>query len=129
MRCVLDTCALIWCTTDLDELTQQARAIATDPGSRFIISSVSIWEIALKHRRGLLDVRPDMERYMAKLRRSTSFDLADVTADIWLANVALDWDHRDPADRTIVATAELHDLPIMTRDRRMIAYYGNVIRA
>lgn len=30
--------------------------------------------------------------------------------------------HRDPADRIIVATARLHDIVLITKDRRMLAY-------
>jgi len=30
--------------------------------------------------------------------------------------------HGDPADRIIVATARLHNLAIMTRDKKIIAY-------
>lgn len=30
--------------------------------------------------------------------------------------------HRDPADRIIIATARAHNLSIMTRDRKILAY-------
>ena len=30
--------------------------------------------------------------------------------------------HRDPADQTVVATARVHDLPLMTLDGKIQAY-------
>lgn len=32
--------------------------------------------------------------------------------------------HRDPADRLLIATARALDVPIMTRDERILAYAG-----
>lgn len=37
--------------------------------------------------------------------------------------VELLWAHRDPADRVIVAAAELLGLPLVTSDDAMRAYY------
>ncbi len=37
------------------------------------------------------------------------------------------WEHRDPADRTIVATAVLKDLPIVTKDDIIGRFYPKVI--
>lgn len=37
------------------------------------------------------------------------------------------WENRDPADRTIVATALMHDLPIMTKDEVINSYYSKVV--
>jgi len=43
--------------------------------------------------------------------------------------VALDWAHRDPADRVIVATAQARSLPLVTKDERLLSFYPNTIRA
>jgi PIN domain nuclease of toxin-antitoxin system len=41
-----------------------------------------------------------------------------------VAATDLAWDHRDPADRLIVATAEDLALPLITRDRIIQGFYG-----
>ncbi|HCP99998.1 MAG TPA: hypothetical protein DIT99_04585 [Candidatus Latescibacteria bacterium] len=46
---------------------------------------------------------------------------------IWVANIDLDWDHRDPADRTIVATAMIHGLQLITSDSRIRSFYADTI--
>jgi PIN domain nuclease of toxin-antitoxin system len=50
-----------------------------------------------------------------------------VDETIWMENLSLDWEHKDPADRTIVATAHLRKLPIITTDRRIKDLYPNTI--
>jgi PIN domain nuclease of toxin-antitoxin system len=54
-------------------------------------------------------------------------ELLPVTAAIWARSVELRWDNRDPADRVIVATASLNDLPIVTKDDRISSCYRNAI--
>ena len=42
----------------------------------------------------------------------------------WLRSLALAWDHRDPADRVIVATAILQDVPLLTADAEIHRFGG-----
>jgi PIN domain nuclease of toxin-antitoxin system len=37
------------------------------------------------------------------------------------------WDHPDPADRTIVATARLRGLPLLTPDRLITSFYPQTL--
>jgi PIN domain nuclease of toxin-antitoxin system len=129
VRLVLDTCALVWATTDAARLSPEARRMVAAPESEFVVSSISIWEIAVKERRGKLELGVPPREYVARLRRAANLQIVDVTAEIWLASVALDWVHRDPADRTIVATAAVDALPIMTRDARILGFYPHTILA
>ena len=46
---------------------------------------------------------------------------------IWLKNLDLDWEHQDPADRTIVATALLHDADLVTKDSDIRRFYDRAI--
>ena len=46
---------------------------------------------------------------------------------IWLKNLELDWDHKDPADRTIVATAMLLSSPLVTSDRIVKQFYAETV--
>jgi PIN domain nuclease of toxin-antitoxin system len=43
-------------------------------------------------------------------------ELVPVDTTVWLKSLALEWDHRNPADRVIVATALLRGVPILTKD-------------
>ncbi len=41
--------------------------------------------------------------------------------ELWMRMAELEWSHRGPADRLIAATALLHDVPVLTKDRRFHA--------
>jgi PIN domain nuclease of toxin-antitoxin system len=127
MEIVLDTCALIWATSQPEALSATARGILEDAEHQFLISSISIWEIALKTKRGTIDMGVPLPRLVRELCRRANVAILPVDAETWLRNVALPWEHRDPADRTIVASAELRNAPILTCDDRIASYYPHVI--
>ncbi|MBN1561244.1 PIN domain-containing protein, partial [candidate division KSB1 bacterium] len=56
-----------------------------------------------------------------------SIDIVPVDENLWIKNLALDWSHRDPADRTIVATAMMRNCPIITKDRIIQNFYKKTI--
>ena len=127
MLALLDTCALVWAARQPDSLGAEARRIVEDVSNDLLVSSISLWEIAIKVKKGKLDLGLSVRDFLARLRKLENLELVPVTADIWLRNVELDWEHRDPADRTIVATAELRDAPIVTKDDRLRAFYPRTL--
>ncbi len=129
LRVVLDTCALVWSTCAQERLSDAARRLVEREDTSYVISAISIWEIALKVRKEKLSIGTTPAKLLGRLRRLASMQILDITPDIWLANVALDWAHRDLADRTIVATASSLQLPIVTRDQRILDFYPESIKA
>jgi PIN domain nuclease of toxin-antitoxin system len=125
---LLDTCALLWWTLDPDSLSPRAREacdrINAEGG---FVSSISIWEAGVKARRGTLELGTSLEDYVARLRTLGSLEIIAVDEDIWVKNLSLPWENRDPADRTIIATAMLRDLPLVTKDDSMRRFYSRVI--
>lgn len=63
-------------------------------------------------------------RGLAEVERVT---VRPVDTDTWLANVELDWEHRDPADRTIVALAQLASARLVTSDRLILDFYSRAV--
>lgn len=63
--------------------------------------------------------------YIEKIHALNAFEIIPVDEMIWMENLRLDWEHRDPADRTIVATAVRRALPILTKDDVIRAYYAH----
>ena len=127
MQALLDTCALVWAARDLDSLGDEARIIVDDVSNDLLVSSISLWEIALKVEKGKLDLGLPVRDFVGTLREMDNLEMLPVTTEIWLRNVELDWEHRDPADRTIVATAAMHDAPIVTKDERLRDIYPRTI--
>ena len=123
---VLDTAVLLYWTLARDELSPRA-AQAIDGAQEIIISSISIWEIGLKAKRGKLGLPLPVREYVERLLEAERVRIMPVTEATWLANLELPWDHNDPADRTIVATAGLLGCPLITSDREMLSYYTAAI--
>ncbi len=123
---VLDTSALIYWTLIPDALSKEAAA-AIIAAEAIVISSFSIWEIALKVKRGKLELPLTPVELVAKLEATDRVRIEPVTSAIWLASVDMDWDHKDPADRTIVAAANLLQCPLVTSDLAIQAFYPAAI--
>ena len=123
---VLDTSALIIWLFEVSRLTRTALAAIEDADS-ILISSVSIWEIGLKSGKGQLDIPMPIRDLADSLEQARRVEIVPVDADIWLRNLELDWAHRDPADRTIVATAQRYDCPLVTSDAAMRRFYPKAI--
>ncbi len=126
MKIVLDTSALIYWTLDSGKLTDSAQ-FAIENATEIIISSISIWEIGLKVKRKKLEIPLSIHAYVNKLNQLAHLEIQPVTTEIWLENLVLDWAHRDPADRTIVATAVLAGCPLVSSDREIKRFYKNTV--
>ena len=123
---VLDTSALLFWTLDPVQLSAQAN-LAIEKADHLIVSSISVWEIALKVKRGKLDLPLSISNYVEGLDRLERLEILSVDVQTWLDNLQLDWDHRDPADRTIVAIAERLDCPLVTSDHIITGFYPKTV--
>jgi len=116
---LLDTNALLWLLTEPSRLNSAALAVISDPATEVYVSSASAWEVATKARLGKLDAGPLLATWPETLAAMSAVDLPVDASDAILAGT-LDWDHRDPFDRMIVAQAARRGLTIATSDKVMI---------
>lgn len=120
---LLDTHVLLWWALDPVQLSQRAHevlAIMEQQGG--FASAISIWELAIKVKRGKLELPITVDDFAARIERGGTVQLLPVDTTIWLRSVALSWEHSDPADRVIVATALLRGLPLLTKDTTIQAF-------
>lgn len=90
---------------------------------------ISCWEIAklVEYERLTLPL-PILEWFDSALSYP-GVHLLDLTPEIAAESAALPGEfHRDPADQIIVATARIHDCPVLTADRK-IRDYIHVLKA
>ncbi len=123
---VLDTSALIFWTLDPQRLSPKAKQ-ALEQADHILISSISLWEIALKVKRQKLDIPLPINEYVDRLLRIGNLEILAVDIQTWLDNVDLPWDHRDPADRTIVALAVRNNCPLITSDEMIANFFAKTI--
>ena len=129
MNFILDTCALIWWSLDPDQLSPKAKR-ACDQMEQLkngIVPSTAIWEVAIKVKNGKLDLGVDLDDYVATLQKSDVIQILPIDETLWLKSVQLPWQHRDPADRVVVAIAEQNQTAIITAVKKIADFYSPVI--
>lgn len=112
---LVDTHFILWLRVAPQALTRGERAALDNAPSRYV-SIVSLWEIAITQTVGRLP-RDD-----GLLATPEGFDLLPVRVEHCRAFAALPMHHRDPFDRMLIAQAQTERLPLLTRDRDMMAY-------
>jgi len=122
---LLDTHALIWWVNGAAELSMPAsRAIhKARKSGKINVSSMSVWETAMliRHERLILSI--PLAEWLEKIENLPFVQFLPVDNSIALDSVNLPGHfHKDPADRIIVSTARVHNLPLVTRDGNMQRY-------
>lgn len=122
---ILDTCGLLAWLYQPDAFSHDNRSAVdlANANGQLGLAAVSIWEVVWKHRLGKLPLPVSASTFYEQVQH---LRLRIHAADhaLWWQVATLDWDHRDPADRLIVATALKLDLPLVTNDGRMQAFYA-----
>jgi PIN domain nuclease of toxin-antitoxin system len=121
---LLDTCALLW-TVNRDPLRVDARKAISRAASAgaLYLSLVSAWEIGLLVRRGRLELGISAETYIERAFRLPGVRIAALTPEIAVRSSYLPGNlHEDPVDRTLVSTAIIMGLKLITRDQRLLDY-------
>jgi len=115
LKYVLDTHAFLWAATDEDRLSAKAaRAIMTTPHRQLAIADVTLQEIGLLLRSGLISFKGSPATVLGNLLDYVT--VLPITPDIAIAAPALALPHGDQFDRIITATAKVHRLPLVTKD-------------
>ena len=125
---VLDTHTLIWWLKDSEKLSTKAKKeiLNSKKDGDIYISSISIWEIACLVKKKKLDFKMDLSLWVNKLEKTSWIHFVSVDNEVALRSVFLSGiEHKDPADRIIIATAQALDCPIVTIDPA-IRNYGFV---
>jgi len=122
VRLLLDTCAFLWVAAGAPELTPTARELFADPGNEVFLSSVSSWEIVVKHARGRLPLPRPPHEFVPEQRRRHRIDALPLEEAAVLQLAKLPDYHRDPFDRMLVCQAITHGLTILTPDPAIGSY-------
>ena len=95
-----------------------AYAAIADPASEPLVSTASLWEIAIKRSLGKLQAPVELPDDI----EDAGFSWLPVAAHHTWAAGELPLHHRDPFDGLLVAQALEERLPIVTRDDTFAAY-------
>lgn len=123
MNYLLDTHAVLWVAESSPRLSAKVRTLAkAHAADAFAVAAISLLEIARKAHTGEIALVPDPARWLDDL--SQRFQILPLTPAIAWRSVGLKWEHKDPADRLICATALEHKLTLVTQDKEITRWRG-----
>lgn len=117
-RVVLDTHALLWWHAKSDRLSAKAlRAI--NEASVVLVSPISFWEIAMLVQKGRVALDRPTDIWVSDFQSTDRVETLELTPAIAVAAAELLDLQGDPADRILVATANAHGVPLVTKDEKI----------
>jgi len=123
---LLDTCAVIYIAVGREMRPEARRAIReAGVGDGLLVSPASAWEIGLVFAKRAMKFDPDPKSWFQRFMTFPGTRIAALTPEIAIDSSLLPSPpemHGDPADRLLIATARVLDVPIVTRDRRILDY-------
>ena len=119
---LLDTCTLIRIAGYPETLSEAARETIENAWYLFV-SPISLWEIVFKHKIGKLELNLPPREWFELLKSEYGLQMIPLSEEIVSRASELPLHHRDPADRFIIASALINDLPVITTDSNF-AHYG-----
>lgn len=124
MRLLLDTHIWLWSAREPHKLSSEVQQTLADPKNDRFLSPVSVWEVIILLDKKRLDLNEDFGQWFTRIVNDLDLTEAPFT---WAASHEIRYilpNHKDPADRFLVATAIAHDLVLVTADRTLFGVPG-----
>ena len=113
-----------WVQGDARFSPRHAQLLQAAQGTQIIaVSAISCWEVAMMIGRGRVQVSVPPLEWLRQALAPSGVGLLPLTPEIAVESTQLPGAfHRDPADQIIVATARVHNVPLLTEDSKIVAY-------
>lgn len=121
MNLLLDTYVVIWFITEDDRLPSKIKFLIEDTQNACFVSIASLWEMGIKFSLGKLELKVGLKKIIELIEQSGLTILPISTTHI-IANTKLDFHHRDPFDRLIIAQAKCEVLTVISKDKEFKTY-------
>lgn len=121
MDYILDTHALIWFLNGDNKLFKPARDNIENQNYLKTVSVASIWEIAIKISLGKFKFEKGFRKFL-QLVVDNGFEIIPIRFEHAMIVSNLEFIHRDPFDRLIIAQAISNNFTIIIKDENIIKY-------
>jgi PIN domain nuclease of toxin-antitoxin system len=119
LRLLLDTHIWLWSHLEPERLRPQVAAALESPESELWLSPISVWETLVLAAKARLDLEPGPVDWVARALEAVPLRDAPLNREVAVLSRAVDLPHDDPADRFLVATAQVYGLTLVTADDRL----------
>ena len=127
MRLLLDSHTLIWAVDDPSKVTLTVMVLLQNAANELLLSTATIWEIAIKVAKGNLPLSLPYRPWMDKAIADLDLPILPITLDHAERQIGLPFHHRDPFDRLLAAQALIEGVPLASADPIFDAYGVNRI--
>jgi len=115
MKLLLDTHTFIWFVEDAPQLPPNVKILIENPLNEIFLSIVSLWEMAIKIQLKKLDINKSIEEII-NLSNQNGFILLPILSEHIVRLSKLEFFHRDPFDRMIIAQGISENQTIVSKD-------------
>lgn len=122
---LLDTHVWIWMINNSENFSVTVKKDIQKAAehSLLFLSTISIWELAMLVKKERLHLDRPIQLWVETALNNTGINLIDLLPEIAIDSSFLPGSfHGDPADRIIVATARIHELNLITADKKILEY-------
>ncbi|MDR2750333.1 MAG: type II toxin-antitoxin system VapC family toxin [Clostridiales bacterium] len=120
MRYLIDTHVALWILKG-EPISDKAKAIIDDVTAEVFVSIASAWEIAIKVSLGKLKYEGGVRAFLDDVKLN-EFQIIGVEEAHIEQTEGLEYHHRDPFDRLLIATAITEDMTFISADKNVPKY-------
>jgi PIN domain nuclease of toxin-antitoxin system len=118
---LIDTHVALWFLNGDSSLSDKAKGVILDARNNKYVSLASVWEVAIKISINKLSFDGGTEGFV-ELLKDNGFELLPIKTEHLSVVETLEFFHRDPFDRLLVAACIAEDMPIVTVDKNIELY-------
>lgn len=122
MKLLLDTAPFLWLISGDSRLPVRVRDHLVHPDNEVSLSTVSAWEVVVKHGLGKLPLPGPAAAYVSLQRARHRIDSLPLLEGAVQHLHKLPPLHRDPFDRMLICQCLEHGLRLVTSDAQVSAY-------
>lgn len=119
MKYLLDTHIWIWSVSKPEKLSDKIKNILGNDSNEFFISSISFWEFIVLVEKGRITISKPVDEWIREAIIDPNIKEIPIDKKIALKSREINLPHQDPADRFIAATAFIHQMTLITSDRKL----------
>ncbi|MEO0647646.1 MAG: type II toxin-antitoxin system VapC family toxin [Cyanobacteria bacterium J06650_10] len=125
---LLDTHIFLWLNDRPERLSKTAIESCADPTNELFLSLVSLWEIQIKSQLGKLQMSVPWPTMVQKQRDENGLQILAISEAHIEQLGSLNWYHRDPFDRLLIAQAQTEKMYLVSADGAFSHYEVTVIQ-
>lgn len=98
------------------ETHRNRRSLIDNGDNDILLSTASVWEIAIKHGNGKLNFSLPFMEFVKQQIAVNRIDILEISFDHIEVVASLPLHHRDPFDRPIIAQSMAEQIPVLSVD-------------